>query len=111
MIVVDMENPKACHVSYDERIMLPCPLFRSCCERKGYKDPYEPDIKADNCPIKGEISDSHGELKDTDAIVNTIKETYCKECNNYGGIKCRACLIDDCLACIDDAPTILEASK
>ena len=53
----------------------------------------------------------HGKLKDADAIVNTTKGIYCKGCNNYGGAMCRACLLDDCLSCIDDAPTVLEASK
>lgn len=45
-------------------------------------------------------------LKDTDAIVKRLEEFYCKNCNNYNGVKCRACEMDDALSAIDDAPTI-----
>ena len=45
-------------------------------------------------------------LKDTDAIVIRLKEWFCKNCNNYNGVKCRACEMDDALSAIDEAPTV-----
>ena len=45
-------------------------------------------------------------LIDADAIVKRLKEWFCKNCNNYNWVKCRACEMDDALSAIDDAPTV-----
>lgn len=38
-------------------------------------------------------------------IINAIKETYCIGCDNYHGIRCRACNFDDAMIAIDSVPT------
>lgn len=43
---------------------------------------------------------------DADALERQIQEAYCAECENYNGIRCRACSIDDALIQVDAAPTI-----
>ena len=45
-------------------------------------------------------------LIDANTLVQDIKRIYCSNCNNYNGIKCRACFIQDALDMIDDAPTV-----
>ena len=41
---------------------------------------------------------------DADALIADIKKRYChpQDCNNYHGIKCRACAVDDCIQDIDE---------
>ena len=45
-------------------------------------------------------------LINADELIETIRDAYCKECNNYGGVKCRACRWDDAMGMIEDAPTV-----
>ena len=45
-------------------------------------------------------------LIDADALDKNIKEIYCKGCNSYNGVRCRACWVDDASIAIDSAPTI-----
>lgn len=45
-------------------------------------------------------------LIDADALKRQIQEAYCAECDDYNGIRCRACSIDDALFQVDAAPTI-----
>jgi hypothetical protein len=45
-------------------------------------------------------------LIDADALEKSMKETYCKDCNSYNGVRCRACWVDDACGAIDSAPTI-----
>ena len=45
-------------------------------------------------------------LVDANALVQAINRRYCSNCNNYNGILCRACHIQDVLDMIDDAPTV-----
>ena len=40
------------------------------------------------------------------ALIEQIKNIYCKDCNNYNFVKCRACEYDDAMREIYDAPTI-----
>ena len=49
-------------------------------------------------------------LIDADALTKSITDWYCdpERCNNYGGVMCRACHVDDALSCIDQAPTVNE---
>ena len=42
---------------------------------------------------------------DADELIEDIKRVYCKDCNNYNEIRCRACGTDDALRMIEDAPT------
>lgn len=41
-----------------------------------------------------------------DALVKEIKRVYCTGCNDYHGIRCKACATDDALDMVEDAPTI-----
>lgn len=34
-----------------------------------------------------------------------LRLRYCKDCNNFNGIRCRSCDIDDVLTAIEDFPT------
>lgn len=45
---------------------------------------------------------------DAEALEHSIKSWYCapERCNNYDGVMCRACHIDDALSEIDRAPTV-----
>ena len=43
---------------------------------------------------------------DADALEKEIKRVYCTGCNDYHGVRCRACATDDALDLVDDAPTI-----
>lgn len=46
-------------------------------------------------------------LIDANALINKIKETYCKEeCGNYNGDVCYVCPLIDAMDYIEDAPTI-----
>lgn len=45
-------------------------------------------------------------LIDADDRIEFIKNAYCPECDNYNGVRCRACPINDMIEAIDDAPTV-----
>ena len=45
-------------------------------------------------------------LIDGNALVKTIESIYCKDCNNYNGVICRACQWMDAMEYIEEAPTI-----
>ena len=45
-------------------------------------------------------------LIDADKRIAEIKKLYCDGCDNYGGAKCRACLVYDAMCLIDDATTV-----
>ena len=45
-------------------------------------------------------------LIDADERITEIKKQYCTDCENYGGVKCRACWVDDAMCLIDDATTV-----
>lgn len=49
-------------------------------------------------------------LIDADATLEDIKRAYCAGCENYNGLRCRACHLDDAMGLIDDAPTVCVAS-
>lgn len=39
-----------------------------------------------------------------DEFIAWVKEHYCTECDNYNGVRCRACWIDDAIDLVEDAP-------
>ena len=39
-----------------------------------------------------------------ESLIRRIKEIHCAECDNYHGIRCRACWVDDTLDYIDSEP-------
>lgn len=43
---------------------------------------------------------------DADAFEVSAHERYCAECDNYAGLKCRACWVDDMLGDVADATTL-----
>ena len=45
-------------------------------------------------------------LIDANALIEEIKKADCTSCENYGGVRCRACWVDDAIGLIDDAPTV-----
>ena len=45
-------------------------------------------------------------LIDADALVESIKGWYCKDCDNYNYVRCRACGTDDAINAIENAPTV-----
>ena len=66
--------------------------------------------KRDDCPLV-EIQTPHGRLIDADAFETDVRCRYCHECDNYNGLKCKACWVDDMLGEIEDAPTIVPAEE
>ena len=42
---------------------------------------------------------------DVDKAIEEAKLCYCKDCNSYNGVMCRACAFDDAILHIEDAPT------
>lgn len=42
---------------------------------------------------------------DIDKTIEEARLAYCKDCNSYNGIRCRACAFDDAMLHIEDAPT------
>lgn len=44
---------------------------------------------------------------DADALIESIKGWYCKDCDSYNGVRCRACSTDDAMSAIDSAPTVM----
>ncbi len=45
-------------------------------------------------------------LIDADKLIEWIKKTYCEGCDNYNGMRCKACPNDDEIRDINSAPTI-----
>lgn len=39
-----------------------------------------------------------------EATIKRIEESYCADCNNYNGVRCRACGTGDAIDMIEDAP-------
>lgn len=37
------------------------------------------------------------------ALMEAIKHQYCTDCDNYGGVRCRACHADDMMSLVDDS--------
>ena len=44
------------------------------------------------------------EYIEREALIRRIKEIHCAECDNYHGVRCRACWVDDTLDYIDSEP-------
>lgn len=49
-------------------------------------------------------------LIDADALTKQLEDWYCdpKNCDNWNGVRCRACLMGDAINAIEDAPTVGE---
>lgn len=45
-------------------------------------------------------------LIDADKRIAEIKKIYCDGCDNYDGVRCRVCWVDDAICLIDDATTV-----
>ena len=45
-------------------------------------------------------------LIDADKRIAETKKLYCDGCDNYDGVRCRACWVDDAMRLIDDATTV-----
>ena len=44
------------------------------------------------------------EYIERESLMRRIKEIHCAECDNYHGVRCRACWVDDTLGYIDIEP-------
>jgi hypothetical protein len=44
------------------------------------------------------------EYIDREALLEEMRKSYCGTCNNYNEVLCRACMMDDALRDIEDAP-------
>ena len=44
------------------------------------------------------------EFIDREKAIAKIKAAYCCGCNNYGGVKCRACQLMDAMDVLEDEP-------
>lgn len=51
---------------------------------------------------------NYPEYLERNALIERIKKSYCKDCQNYNGVRCRACGIGDAIDVVEDAPTALE---
>ena len=45
-------------------------------------------------------------LIDAEALKEYIEDNCCANCDNYGGVLCCCCKVDDVFCVIEDAPTI-----
>lgn len=45
------------------------------------------------------------------AVIDSIKEIFCNDCNNYHGVICRACDIADAIGMVEDAPAVAYKLK
>ena len=64
--------------------------------------------RGEDCPLDP-LPEGHGDLMDKAAFETDIKNRYCTGCDNYKGLKCKACWVDDMLGEVEDAPTIVPA--
>ena len=51
---------------------------------------------------------NYPEYLERNALIEKIKKSYCDGCENYNGVRCRACGIGDAIDVVEDAPTALE---
>ena len=49
--------------------------------------------------------DNYPEYLERNALIERIKKAYCDGCENYNGVRCRACGIGDAIDVVEDAPT------
>ena len=40
------------------------------------------------------------------ARIEEIRKAYCTNCDNYDGVRCRSCWVDDGIGFLEDAPTV-----
>lgn len=44
------------------------------------------------------------EYIDRDSAIEQFRLIYCKDCNSYNGVRCRACEFDDAMLLMEDIP-------
>lgn len=44
------------------------------------------------------------EYIERESAIEMIRLNYCKDCNSYNGVRCRACSFDDAMLAIEDVP-------
>lgn len=40
-----------------------------------------------------------------ETFVKFVEEHFCNGCNNYNGVKCKSCSVDDAIGFVESAPT------
>lgn len=53
----------------------------------------------------------HGRLIDADLAIKNLDKYYCKECDNWNGVRCKTCDHYWAMQVLEDAPTVLEANN
>nr|DAT88812.1 MAG TPA: zinc-ribbon family protein [Caudoviricetes sp.] len=51
---------------------------------------------------------NYPEYLERNALIERIQKVYCDGCENYNGVRCRACGTGDAIEVVEDAPTDLE---
>ena len=51
---------------------------------------------------------NYPEYLERSALIERIQKAYCDGCENYNGVRCRACGIGNAIDVVDDAPTALQ---
>ncbi len=51
---------------------------------------------------------NYPEYLERNALIERIEKAYCDGCENYNGVRCRACGIGDAIDVVEDATTALE---
>lgn len=107
ILIKGMEMPKCCGV---------CPLrvdglhTFQCMRLLGRAYTYElAEQRQEDCPLV-EIP-PHGRIIDADLAIKNLDKYYCKECDNWNGVKCKTCDHYWAMQVLEDAPTVLEANN
>ena len=96
VLIKNMEKPKSCEYIDDDGCARVCFMYSHC------------ENCFDDCPLV-ELP-PHGRLGDLDDLADHIRNAYCKDCKR-SKVMCKACEYGDMLDEIEEAPTVLEASK
>ena len=56
-----------------------------------------------NDSVNGKVN---GDLISREAAITQIRDVFCKGCNNYAGVRCRACEVDGAIDVLDDASAV-----
>lgn len=79
----------------------------SCSSCKWYTEPEGVCVNDQSEHVADFVWDERGYLE-RNALIERIKKAYCDGCENYNGVRCRACGIGDAIDVVEDAPTALE---
>ena len=119
MLIVRMNKRSGCEVIDNnfKNGMDCCPFIGRCsayAKEMRKQSPFNAhpiDFIPDGCRIIEEIPDKHGRLIDADLAIKNLDKYYCKECDNWNGVRCKTCDHYWAMQVLEDAPTVLEGTK